>query len=329
MATAALACALVGALGGCGSGSGGGGSASNPAARTATERPSSTPPPASLRSSGVALALQVPISGEALVSGGGELLALGGVDAGDVSTNAVVRVLPEQGSARNTGSLAQPLHDAAATVLGKRTLLFGGGSAATTDEVESIPASGAGTVVGHMPVPRSDLSAVSARGDVYVVGGYDGTEAVGAVLATRDGRSFRIVGKLPVPVRYAAVIASGASIWVLGGEQSDGSDTDAIQEIDLDSGAIRVAGHLPGTLAHASIATIGGSIFLIGGRLDGSTSDAIFRLDPTTATVRPAGTLPAPIQNAAAAAGGSVYLVGGLTADGTPVADVLRLRPMP
>ena len=42
-----------------------------------------------------------------------------------------------------------------------------------------------------------------------MVGGYDGTILDPQVLATTDGRHFRVAARLPVPVRYAATAAVG------------------------------------------------------------------------------------------------------------------------
>ncbi len=270
------------------------------------------------------------VSGEAVIADGGGLLVLGGLDSVGVSTGGALRVLPRQGVTQPAGSLAQPLHDLAAASLGGRLIVFGGGSASTTDQVEELRRGGRGRVVGRLPVPRSDLSVAAERGRAYVAGGYDGTAPVGAVLETTDGRRFQRIAELPVPVRYAAVAVLGQTLWVLGGERADGSDSGAIQRIALPGGRAAIVGRLPAPLSHAAVAWLGGRLFLLGGRLDGSTTDRVLRFDPGRAEAVPAGRLPSPVQNGAAAAvGGTVYLVGGLSPAGTPLSAVVGLRPVP
>ena len=85
---------------------------------------------------------------------------------------------------------------------------------------------------------------MSAGSVAYVIGGYDGTRWDPRVLATRDGRHFRVAARLPVPVRYAAVAAAAGEIWVFGGQTQSGA-TNAIQRISPATGQATVAGHLP------------------------------------------------------------------------------------
>jgi hypothetical protein len=261
---------------------------------------------------------------------GRDLLVIGGLDESDVSTGAVTKLDPATGSDRSDGELSEPLHDIAATEVPSGVLVFGGGSATTTDEVQRLVPGGAGEAVGRLPVPRSDLSAVTVGGSAYVLGGYDGEQTVGEILRTRDGSSLETVAKLPVAVRYPAVLALGATIYALGGEESSGADTSAIQAFDTRTGHASVIGHLPGPLAHASAVVLGGRAYVLGGRLNGSTTDQILRIDPAKGTAAPAGQLPEPVQNAAAAViGGVGYLVGGLTPEEAPLSSVVALRLVP
>ena len=106
-------------------------------------------------------------------------------------------------------------------------VVFGGGASTTVGTVEAVPegpaptpgstASGIARVVGALPTPRSDAAAVTVAGIAYLVGGYDGINADPTVLATSDGRTFRSVAALAVPVRYPAVAALAGVIYVFGG----------------------------------------------------------------------------------------------------------------
>ena len=90
---------------------------------------------------------------------------------------------------------------------------------------------GAATVAGWLPAPRSGLAAVTIGGTAYLVGGVAGAGR-GDVLATTDGRHFRTVARLPVPVRDPAVAALGDQIWVFGGQAATGPISD-IQRVTV------------------------------------------------------------------------------------------------
>jgi hypothetical protein len=261
-----------------------------------------------------------------VVAAGNDLLVIGGLDEGDTSTDEVTRLDPLSGAARPAGTLSQPLHDLAATVAPTGVLVFGGGSATTTVEVQRLVAGGSGEVVGKLPVPRSDLSAVTVGGASYVLGGYDGEGRVGAILRTRDGASLDTAGRLRVPVRYTALVALDRVVYTFGGEETRGVDAAVIQRFDPATGKTSIVGHLPGTLAHASAVAVGGRIYILGGRADGRTSDQILRFEPGPARTRRVGRLPAPVQNAAAGVVGGVgYLVGGLSPSERPLSSIVAL----
>lgn len=319
----------IAALAGCG-GSGSLSTAASPAGRKKAVQQAPPPRPLKLHVKSASIQLPAPVSGETVVPEGKSILVIGGLDGSDVSVASVLRLDPGSGRTSLAGSLSQPLHDAAAAALPGGVLVFGGGSAATIDEVERLVPGGSGEVVGRLPVAASDLTAVTVGGRAYVLGGYDGQETVGAILQTRDGAHLKVVGQLPVAVRYPAVVADGPTIYAFGGEESSGADSSAIQAFDTRTGRAMVVGHLAGTLAHASAIDLGGRIFILGGRLDGSTTDRILRFDPPHGTAVPVGHLPEAIQNAAATVlGGTGYLIGGLTAGESPVASIVTLGMAP
>jgi hypothetical protein len=158
-----------------------GGGSSGPSTHTAS-RSKPKPRPTKLVARRAGARLPTPISGEAAVAmPGGGVLSIGGVDPSDVSTASVVAV-PPKGTPRPAGSLAEPLHDAAAAVVGGRTLVFGGGAATELDSVEALRPGARGRIVGHLPSPRSDLAAATIGDRAYALGGFDGTTTVADVL---------------------------------------------------------------------------------------------------------------------------------------------------
>ena len=272
--------------------------------------------------------LPAPVSGEAVTSqSDGRLLVIGGLDASAASASGIFRLDPRTLSLSPVGALAEPLHDAAAAPIARRVLVFGGGSTTTTDAVESLPPGGTGRVVGHLPEPRSDLSAVSVGARTYILGGYDGQSPVGSVLETSDGRRFATVAQLPTPVRYAAVAALGGTVYAFGGELADGRDSDTVQAIDTRGQGARVVGRLPKPTSHASAVPLGGRIYVLGGRTGGTATSRILAFDPAGRTVSRAGRLPLAVTNAAAATSGArAYLIGGLGPAGRPLSSVITVQ---
>ncbi len=280
-----------------------------------------------------AKALPAPISGESVLATKHGPLILGGLDSSGNSAGGVFLLHSSTGELSEAGSLSGPLHDAAATLLGERVLVFGGGTEASTNAVQAlpapggIPASGAeAEVVGELPTVRSDLSAVAIDKTAYVLGGYDGTETIASVLATPDGSSFHQVAKLPVPGRYLAVATLGDRIFAFGGETVNGSASNAIQEVDSGTGTARVVGHLPAPISHASAVTMGGDIYVLGGEDAGRPTSRIWRFDPATKSVSAGGRLPEAVSGGGAAVvGSSAYLIGGTGSGEAPLSGVLRL----
>ena len=144
-AVALLAAAFAAGCGSGGSGGSGGTDATGSASGTEPLRVQAETSPDQL---------PAPLSGEAAVSQGGRVLIIGGVDSSDASTSSVLAFDPSSGRAASAGSLSQPLHDAAAVALPTGTLVFGGGSAATTDEVQRLRPGATASVVGRPSQPQ-------------------------------------------------------------------------------------------------------------------------------------------------------------------------------
>ena len=284
--------------------------------------------PRHLRAVTTDMRLSEPLHGATAASTQGGILVIGGADRNDVSSDRVLLLEPSQASVARAGTLAQPLHDAAAVTLGDRTLVFGGGASTTLDTIQRLVRGGTAVPVGHLPDSASDLSAAGVGASAYVVGGYDGRSPLGSVLRTQDGSHVATVGSLRTPVRYPALATLGGSLYAFGGELATGADTDLIQSYDTETGRSSVVGRLPRRLAHASAVVLDGGIYVLGGRRSGVASDQILHFDPVRRTVAPAGKLPAPVFDAAVATeAGVAYLAGGIGPAGTSVDSVVSVRP--
>ena len=211
-------------------------------------------------------------------------------------------------------------------------------------------------MTGTLGAARSDATAVTIGGTAYVVGGYTGGGPDAQVLATSDGRHFRSVAALRVPVRYPAIAAFGGKIFVFGGQAvtgpAAGKPVNTIQVIDPARRSASVAGHLPEPVAGAAAVTVGGQVYVAGGDAaappaadpgglgstqfgsvpapghDSPTVSAIWAFDPVTALL-PAGHLQVPVSHAGVAVLGSTAWIVGGESERDPMAAVQMFRPNP
>jgi hypothetical protein len=335
-----------------------------------TNAPSSTPPPSShpVRSNGASADkadkkaipaveagvlpwnLGQPLSRQVLLPGNGSAVTvLGGLSPSGTSSSRVYALDVSSGAETPLGALPSGVHDAAGAQLGGKDLVFGGGSPTAVSTVKSFPSGlapgSSGTVIGQLPQPRTDSSAVVIGNSAYLVGGYDGSNPDPHVLSTSDGVHFSFVTDLSVPVRYGAAAALDNKIYVFGGQAVGGSHSGAvvntIQMVDPVAKTSKVVGHLGQALVGSSAAVLGGHIYVAGGATGAtagqessggsqnrtSDSGAVFAFDPSTNKLLPAGQLPVPIAYGASVAVGSrAWLVGG-ESNGTPVNTVEMFTP--
>ena len=243
--------------------------------------------------------------------GSGRYVVAGGLVGGDSSTDRTLLVDPARGRVTAEASLPVPVHDTAGLAVRGHALVVGGGNASEQATVQARGSHG-WSVAGHLPQPRSDLTAALVGDQALVIGGYDGSStAVPAILASRDARHWHRVGTLPLPVRYAAGAVVGQSVWLFGGERA-GAEQRTVQEIGP-GGHARVVARLPRALGHASAVPLGGRILLVGGRTGpDSVTDRMWWFDPATRRFEPAGRLPRPLADSAVIAdGNTAWLVGG------------------
>lgn len=263
----------------------------------------------------------------------GHLLVLGGLTPGDSTTARVWSIDTTSRSVRAAGHLAVAVHDASGAVLGGHAFVFGGGSATSVATVQEYDG-GHGRVVGALPEARSDSAAAMIGSTAYVVGGFDGHAMDRDVLATTDGRHFRVVAKLRIGVRYPAVAVMADRFLVVAGGAlattegtANGAQTSAVQVVDVTSGRVNVSAHLPEAMAHATGVTLQGSPLVIGGRHGAQAVRGIASVLLLSA-VRSVGSLPQGLSDSGVAVvGNAAYVVGGeTTGPGAPTSAVLVLR---
>ena len=299
--------------------------------------------------------LPSPVSREAVLPGRGRhLVVLGGL-TGSSSATGVFSLDTGNGALRSIGSLKVGVHDAAASVVGGRNIVFGGGTPTTVGSVEAFPAGGSARPA-RLPSPRSDASAVTVGKTTYIVGGYTGSAPDATVLATTDGHTYRAVASLGVPVRYPAVAAVGRKLFVFGGEAITGGQSgrpiNDIQEVDPTAHSSHVVAHMPEPLQGSAAVELGRNVYLVGGETTkhearsqgvgnlqlatrshpaGSpplfTVSTIWAFNPDTHQLLPAGRLQVPVAHAGVSVlGRRAWVVGG-ESGASQLADVQMLTP--
>jgi hypothetical protein len=264
---------------------------------------------------------------------GNDLYVLGGLDTAGAPSADVYRVQPSASKVTLAGHLSTPTSGGAAVTSGARILLFGGAGAggAPLNLVQLFdPATGTTAQAGVLPRPRTGAAATHVGNEIIVLGGFDATGAVPEILATAEGYSFHVVGKLGTPVRAPAVAAVGTTVYVFGGVVSGpdatGTFSPAVQSYNISTGLSKRVGTLPAPLAHARAFALGDQVYVVGGSTPAGPSAAIQRFDPRSSVLTPAGKLPGPVADAAAATIGSTsYLAGGVAAK--PLTEIVTVAP--
>ena len=235
----------------------------------------------------------------------------GGFASTGLTTGEILAFDPATGRLSAVGKLAVPVHDAAGVVLDGAVMVFGGGSGAPTAVVQRVDSQGIARVIGNLPTPRADLSAVAIGDSAYVLGGGASGLLPAETLATVDGIQFRVVGTLRTAVRYASVAEAEGRIYLIGGAGAAGETAD-IQRFDPATGDVELIGQMPNPISHASTMVLDGRIFVVGGRSGGIAQDAIWQVDAVTGASRVVGHLPQPASDLMLAiVGGVGYAIGG------------------
>lgn len=260
---------------------------------------------------------------------GGRFALLGGLDAADVSVAGIT--VADMHKVIRTAALPLAQHDAQGAELDGLVYVFGGGADVELSHIISFdPVHGTVRQVGALPHAQSDVAVTATRDTAYIIGGYDGTRWLNTILAWRPGTPPKVIGHLPVGLRYAAATTAAGTVIICGGSTPTGASR-AIYSFNPATGSVKTLGRLPSALTHAAAATLGGFVYLIGGRGNdlGSQTAAIHAIDPHSGRVRVVGRLPQPLSDLAAVTNGKTVIVaGGLAPSGT-VAQVGEVAPSP
>jgi N-acetylneuraminic acid mutarotase len=172
---------------------------------------------------------------------------------GDNGTSTVPQVVATNDGRTfvTVASLAQPVRFGAVAALGTKLYVFGGqsmsqsGPSSFVDTIQMVdPATHRARIVGHLPEPLSEASAVTVGGQVLVIGGITVENGPGSARSVATGSATGSAGgystatvpsiwtfdeatakvsrvaQLPEPVALAGVAVEGSVTWVVGGESS-------------------------------------------------------------------------------------------------------------
>lgn len=262
--------------------------------------------------------LLVAKEGIALTHTSGQVMAVGGY-TGVYSTSSVFEVYP---SVKQTATLPQPTHDAAAGYINGHLYIFGGGQATSYPYVVRVTGSTSANIM-NMAQPLSDAVAVpytwKGLHGLVVIGGYNGTVFNTVARFYTEASSGKLTSRplfsLKVGVRYAGVTVVGQDIYVAGGLTASGALSDGIYRFAPGKG-LQSIGHLAHPLQKAALFYWNSNLVVAGGyNTQGSAQNAIFDLNLASRKLRKIGNLPISLADMGYTQMGSHgFLVGGMGA---------------
>jgi N-acetylneuraminic acid mutarotase len=163
--------------------------------------------------------------------------------------------------------------------------------------------------VGSLPSPvAGPAGAVSASGDVLLIGGFDSAgTVVGAIDRIATGHASQ-AGVLSNPLHGAVATRVGGAVYLFGGGAS--SPDSAIVRVGSD-GTTTTVDQLPQPVLDAAAATVGDTAYVVGGFTGTSSLSSIVAWKPGSGT-QVVANLPTPLRFAAVASvAGHVVIAGG------------------
>lgn len=194
----------------------------------------------------------------------------------------------------------------------------GATGADATSPMDAGPSAGAWTRLAPMPGgPRQETSVVELDGEIYVLGGFDGSAQVLTAVEAYDPANdrWRARADLPFAMHHMNAATIDGRIYVVGALTGLGfveNPNVIVYDPALDRWEAR--GEMPAGLARGSagVAVIGSKMFLAGGYRDRAAVVQFTSYDTLTGEFEVLPELPAALDHlASVAASGVVYVIGG------------------
>jgi hypothetical protein len=172
------------------------------------------------------------------------------------------------------------LHDAAAVALPGRIVLLGGGTAVSSATVFRLPLPNLSpaTTLTPLPIPLSDLAAISHNGGVLAIGGHNTGAPSNTIWSYTPGHPVTVWGHLPEGVRYPAEAASGGTLYVIGGLSASGPTNQAVA-YNLKTKAMLRLPPYPISVQDAEACVLDGRLVVAGGETDAGWISAVYWYD--------------------------------------------------
>jgi N-acetylneuraminic acid mutarotase len=158
---------------------------------------------------------------------GGRVYLLGGY-TGTTELHTILETTDGR-SFRTVGRLPLTVRYAATVAVGSTIWVFGGehGNRPVRYIQAFDTATGAAKVVGKLPAARSEAMAMVLAGHILLAGGRDSSGAASGQIGEFDPRttSLRSVATLPQPVADSAVMTTGSTAYLIGGEATKSTAT--------------------------------------------------------------------------------------------------------
>lgn len=176
-------------------------------------------------------------------------------------------------SAGAPGIMPEPIASAASAVVNGNIYVFGGiAKTGYSTKVMALNSTNGrwSTLKVATPGKRAQGGAAVSGGLIYLVGGTDGSAAVGRVDVFDPATNAWSQGPaLPIPVWNCMVAAVGQKVYVIGGALSASGQTaivSLVQVLDVATGTWSMGPKLPYAVQAAAVAAVQDRIYVFGGR---------------------------------------------------------------
>ncbi len=195
---------------------------------------------------------------------------------GSYSTVATVQALrPHATVAGTVASMPTGRSDLSTVTLGDRAYILGGYTGTALEpQILSTTTGTSFAPAGQLAQPVRYGAVAALNHQIYVIGGIVGTTE-SAAAQTRVIQRFdpatgktTVIGHLPVPLAYAAAVALGGRLYVLGG-RSGASLSSHIWQISPSSGKASVVGTMASPRSDAGVVMLNHTAYLVGGETTG------------------------------------------------------------
>ena len=229
----------------------------------------------------VPLTLNQPMMGFAAVHTPGAIWILGGL-INDQSITYIQKMgISANGRLHSVRNVPPGLpianHDGAAVLLGRQVILLGGGSYLSSNAVFRLPLPrmNPATTWNALPLPLSDLQAVTDQNRILVVGGHDSGAPSSTIWVYNPGHPTKVWAHLPIGVRYAAVARDSHMLYSIGGLSAAGVTRQAVA-YNLATGKMTKLPPYPMAVQYAEAAVIGGHLVVAGGKTASNWTNAVY-----------------------------------------------------